>query len=76
MPTTSYINLEKQLGANNYKPLDVILCRGEGVWVWDVDNKRYLDCLASDVKIISILYYVWNEGAGKVSVVGRLPLMG
>lgn len=47
MPATSYINLEKQLGANNYKPLDVILCRGEGVWVWDVVGKRYLDCLAA-----------------------------
>jgi len=47
MPTTSYIDLEKQLGTNNYKPLDVILCRGEGVWVWDVDGQRYLDCLSA-----------------------------
>jgi ornithine--oxo-acid transaminase len=47
MPAISYIDLEKQLGANNYKPLDVILARGEGVWVWDVDGKRYLDCLAA-----------------------------
>ena len=47
MPATSCIDLEKQLGANNYKPLDVILARGEGVWVWDVDGKRYLDCLAA-----------------------------
>lgn len=45
MPTPSYIILEKQLGANNYKLLDVILCCGEGVRVWDVDDKRYLDCL-------------------------------
>ena len=37
MPTTSYVNLEKQFGTNNYKPLDVVFCRGEGVWVWDID---------------------------------------
>jgi ornithine--oxo-acid transaminase len=36
MQATSYNNLEKQYGANNYKPLDVILCRREGVWVRDV----------------------------------------
>ncbi len=38
---------EQQLGAHNYQPLDVVLSRGEGVWVWDVDDKRYLDCLAA-----------------------------
>jgi ornithine--oxo-acid transaminase len=38
---------EQQLGAHNYSPLDVVLSRGEGVWVWDVDDKRYLDCLAA-----------------------------
>ena len=32
---------------HNYKPLDVILTRGEGVWVWDTDGKRYLDCLSA-----------------------------
>lgn len=37
---------ESRLGAHNYAPLDVVLCRGEGVWLWDVDGKRYLDCLA------------------------------
>ena len=34
-------------GAHNYKPLDVVLTKGEGVWVWDVDGKKYLDCLAA-----------------------------
>ncbi len=41
------IALEDRLGAHNYKPLDVVLARGEGVWVWDVEGKRYLDCLAA-----------------------------
>jgi ornithine--oxo-acid transaminase len=42
-----YIDLEAQYGANNYKPLDVVLERGEGVWVWDVAGTRYLDCLSA-----------------------------
>jgi ornithine--oxo-acid transaminase len=41
------IRLEDTYGAHNYHPLDVVLTRGEGVWVWDVEGKRYLDCLAS-----------------------------
>ena len=41
------IESEDRLGAHNYKPLDVVLCRGEGVWVWDIDGNRYLDCLAA-----------------------------
>jgi ornithine--oxo-acid transaminase len=41
------IALETQLGAHNYHPLDVVLTRGEGVWVWDTDGKRYLDCLSA-----------------------------
>jgi ornithine--oxo-acid transaminase len=39
--------LETEYGARNYKPLDVILTRGEGVYVWDVDGRRYLDCLSA-----------------------------
>jgi len=42
-----YIQLEEKFGAHNYKPLDVVLQRGEGVWVWDVEGKKYLDCLAA-----------------------------
>lgn len=38
---------EQRLGAHNYQPLDVVLSRGEGVWVWDVEGRRYLDCLAA-----------------------------
>ena len=42
-----YIKLEEKLGAHNYNPLDVVLHRGEGVWVWDVEGNKYLDCLAA-----------------------------
>jgi len=42
-----YIDLEDEFGAHNYKPLDVVLSRGEGVWVWDVDGNKYLDCLSA-----------------------------
>jgi len=46
MIADSYVDLEEQYGAHNYQPLDVVLERGEGVWVWDVHGRRYLDCLA------------------------------
>ncbi|MBP1625400.1 MAG: rocD [Acidobacteria bacterium] len=42
-----YIRLEETYGAHNYKPLNVVLSRGQGIWVWDVDGNRYLDCLSS-----------------------------
>jgi ornithine--oxo-acid transaminase len=42
-----YIDLEEQYGAHNYQPLDVVLNRGQGIWVWDVEGNKYLDCLAS-----------------------------
>jgi ornithine--oxo-acid transaminase len=41
------IALEEQFGAHNYHPLDVVTERAEGVWVYDVEGKRYLDCLAA-----------------------------
>jgi ornithine--oxo-acid transaminase len=44
---TDFLALEAEYGARNYKPLDVVLTRGEGVHVWDVDGKRYLDCLSA-----------------------------
>jgi ornithine--oxo-acid transaminase len=44
---SDFIAIEARLGAHNYKPLDVVLARGEGVWVWDTAGKRYLDCLAA-----------------------------
>ncbi|HEY1752582.1 MAG TPA: ornithine--oxo-acid transaminase [Caulobacteraceae bacterium] len=42
-----FIGLEAEYGAKNYKPLDVVLTRGEGVYVWDIDGRRYLDCLSA-----------------------------
>src|SRR3954468_24678418 len=47
MHTRGFVALENQFGAHNYHPLDVVIDRAEGVWVYDVDGKRYLDCLAA-----------------------------
>src|ERR1044072_5963594 len=44
--TQHYLALEEQYGAHNYHPLPVVLSRGEGVFVWDVDDKRYYDFLS------------------------------
>ena len=41
------IALESRFGADKYKPLDVVLTSGKGVWVTDVDGRRYLDCLSA-----------------------------
>ncbi len=45
--TTDFLALEAEYGAKNYKPLDVILTRGEGAYVWDIEGRRYLDCLSA-----------------------------
>ncbi len=45
--TQELIELENQYGAQNYKPLDVVIDRAQGVWVYDVEGKKYLDCLAA-----------------------------
>ena len=45
--TKDFIELEELYGAHNYHPLDVVIERAEGVWVYDVEGNRYLDCLAS-----------------------------
>ncbi|MBX4926732.1 ornithine--oxo-acid transaminase [Rhizobium binae] len=74
MPTSEkLIATEQRLGANNYKPLDVVLTRGEGVYVWDTDGNRYLDCLSA--------YSAVNQGhchpkilAAMVAQAGRLTL--
>jgi len=47
MNSKDYIALEEQYGAHNYHPLDVVIERAEGVWVYDVDGKKYLDCLSA-----------------------------
>jgi ornithine--oxo-acid transaminase len=45
--TEQIIALEDTYGARNYQPLDVVLTRGEGIWVWDIEGRKYMDCLAS-----------------------------
>ena len=45
--TRSFIELEDEFGAHNYKPLDIVLARGQDIWVWDVEGNKYLDMLAS-----------------------------
>ena len=47
LKTTDFIELEERYGAHNYHPLDVVITRGDGVWVYDVEGKRYLDCLSA-----------------------------
>jgi len=84
--TAEYIELEERYGAHNYHPLDVVVERAEGVWVYDVEGRKYLDCLAA--------YSALNQGhchpkikqalveqAGKVALTSRafrntqLPLL-
>ncbi|MFZ5909203.1 MAG: ornithine--oxo-acid transaminase [Chloroflexota bacterium] len=47
MNAQDFIALEEQYGAHNYHPLDVVIERAEGVWVYDVDGGKYLDCLSA-----------------------------
>jgi ornithine--oxo-acid transaminase len=47
MNTETFIAIENKYSAHNYKPLDIVLTRGDGVWVYDADDKRYLDCLSA-----------------------------
>jgi ornithine--oxo-acid transaminase len=42
-----FVRLEDEYGAHNYHPLDVVIQRGEGIWVWDADGNKYLDFLAA-----------------------------
>ena len=84
--TAELIELEDLYGAHNYHPLDVVIERAEGVWVYDVEGNRYLDCLASysavnqghcHPKILKAMI----EQAGKVTLTsrafrnGQLPLL-
>jgi len=47
LKTRDYIALEDRYNAHNYRPLDVVITRAEGVWVWDVEGRKYLDCLSA-----------------------------
>jgi ornithine--oxo-acid transaminase len=73
MNTHDYIALEEQYNAHNYKPLDVVLARGQGVWVWDVEGNPYMDFLSA--------YSALNQGHAHPRIVralteqaARLPL--
>jgi ornithine--oxo-acid transaminase len=62
--TRDFVELENQYGAHNYHPLDVVIERAEGVWVYDIDGKRYLDCLAA--------YSAVNQGHGHPKILKAL----
>lgn len=47
MKQNEFIQIEDELGAHNYHPLDVVLTRGKGIWVWDIDGNKYMDCLSA-----------------------------
>jgi ornithine--oxo-acid transaminase len=47
MNSLELIELEEKYGAHNYHPLDVVIEHGQGVWLYDVEGKRYLDCLSA-----------------------------
>lgn len=74
--TQEYIQLEEKYSAHNYHPLDVVIDRAEGVYVYDVDGNRYLDCLSAysavnqghcHPRIVKALM----EQAGKVTLTSR-----
>lgn len=47
LSSAQYIDLEERYGAHNYHPLDIVIERAEGCWVYDVEGRKYLDCLSS-----------------------------
>jgi ornithine--oxo-acid transaminase len=47
MDSKDFIELEDLYGAHNYHPLDIVINRGKGIWVWDVEGKKYLDFLSA-----------------------------
>ena len=76
MDSNDYIRLEDQFGAHNYHPLDVVIERGDGVWVYDIKGNRYLDCLSAYSAINQghvhpkILEALVNQ-AGKITLTSR-----
>jgi ornithine--oxo-acid transaminase len=64
LDSAALIELGERLGAHNYKPLDVVCTRGEGVWLYDVEGKRYLDCLSA--------YSAVNQGHSHPKIVQAL----
>lgn len=64
MSSRDYMAREERFGAHNYHPLPVVLDRGEGVYVWDVDGERYFDFLAA--------YSAVNQGHCHPRIIGAL----
>ena len=64
MKTADFIAMEDQHGAHNYHPLGVVIERGEGVWVWDVEGRKYMDLLAA--------YSAVNQGHCHPKIVASL----
>ena len=62
MSSAEAIALEDKYGAHNYHPLPVVLSRGEGVYVWDVEGKKYYDFLSA--------YSAVNQGHCHPKIVG------
>ena len=46
-PTAEYLAQVDKYSAHNYHPLPIILAKGEGAWVWDIEGRKYLDCLSA-----------------------------
>ncbi len=59
-----YLNLDKKWTAHNYKPIPVVVKKAKGIWVWDVDGKKYMDCLSA--------YSSQNFGHGNPKLVNAL----
>ncbi len=64
MTSNEYINREDKFGAHNYHPLPVVLEKGEGVFLWDVEGKRYFDFLSA--------YSAVNQGHCHPKIVGAM----
>src|SRR5258708_28170342 len=62
--TETYLAEVSAYSARNYKPLPVVLEKGEGAWVWDVDGRKYLDCLSA--------YSALNQGHRHPAIVAAL----
>jgi ornithine--oxo-acid transaminase len=74
--SSELLAMEDRWAAHNYKPIPVVLARGEGPWVWDVEGKQYLDCLSGysavshghcHPKLVAAL----TEQAGRVTLTSR-----
>ena len=47
MPNSKdYIEMDLEYGAHNYHPIPVVISKAKGVWVWDAEGKKYLDCFS------------------------------